>query len=660
MWIEGLAGALTPENLLFLVLGSLWGMFIGVLPALGCNFAVALMLPFTFGMNPATAMIFLCAAHVATNHGDSLASILIGIPGGPGTVATTWDGHAMARNAQPGRALGIATLGSFIGGVITWLSLVLLTKPLADMAMIVGAPEYFALGVMALSLVAVASKGETIKGLVLVSLGLLLSSIGQDPYAGETYRFSFGIWWLEDGLDVVTVTLGVFAIAEIIRLLEEKTIVHSGPTMQVKDSIFTGFVDVLRRPATVARAGGIGWFVGILPALGISLAGIASYLFEKNYSKEKADFGKGSPGGVLAAEVGKGACVIGDLIPSFLLGVPGSVTGAILMAALIIHGVDPGPRFLKEGVLPYVVFSGLLLALFAYLIIGPMVCKLMARLIFLPNAILAPLIAVLTILGTYMQRNQAVDLFIVVFFGVVAYALDKVRFPLVCLVLGLILGPLVEANLARSLGITFGSPSVFLQRPLALAMFAITALFLAGPYVRDFIPFLKRVKLPGTEAPREEKAETREIVTLAVISLVIAAFLGVTATYPFKAQLFPMMVGIPGLVLAVSRLGALLWQRRREQGAVWSAEPFRGVAERPVVPFALSMALMAGYAVATSVVGLVPATVLFVLGTAFVAGFRRPWLLAGMSLGTGVFSALFLDLLQVPLPMGIIYDALFG
>ena len=222
MWLQGFLTALNLNNIIWLVLGTLWGLFIGVLPALGPNFAVAIMLPFTYGVDTASAMIFLCATHAACNYGDSLASILINIPGGPGTVATCWDGYPMARQGKAVRALGIATFASFFGGALTWFSLVLLAKPIGKMALSIGAPEYFALGLMALSLVAVAARGETLKGLVMVCLGLLLGSVGVDPVTGVTSRFSFGILWLEAGVPIVVSTLGIFAISQIISLMEEK------------------------------------------------------------------------------------------------------------------------------------------------------------------------------------------------------------------------------------------------------------------------------------------------------------------------------------------------------------------------------------------------------------------------------------------------------
>ena len=464
MWLEGFMNALSGTNLLWLTIGTGIGLIVGVLPALGANFAVALMLPFTFGMNPVTAIIFLVAIHASCNYGDSVASIVVNVPGGPGTVATCWDGYPMAQQGRAGKALGIATLSSFIGGAGTWLFLAVLVGPITKFALAIGAPEYFALGVMALGLISVASKGETIKGLIMALFGLALSCVGQDEATGLSFRFAYGIPSLEAGIPIVVSTLGIFALSQVIVLLEEGGTVAKA--VEIKDSILSGFPEVIKRPLTLLRAGAVGWFIGVLPALGVSVAGILAYFTEKKYSKEGPQFGKGAPAGLIAAEVGKGACVVGDLIPTFTLGIPGSVTGAILMGALILQGIEPGPRFLMMGAMPYTVFAGMVLAQATFLISGVLLGKFFIRVVYLPNAIIAPIIAVLTFLGAFAERNNQFDIFLALVFGLLGYTLDKLKYPAVCFVLGLIMGPLVEANFHRSLGISFGSYSIFFHRPI--------------------------------------------------------------------------------------------------------------------------------------------------------------------------------------------------
>ena len=659
MWLEGFLTALNFNYLLWLILGTIWGLFIGVLPALGPNFAVAIMLPFTYGMDTASALIFLCAAHASCNYGDSLASILINIPGGPGTVATCWDGHPMARQGQASRALGIATLASFFGGAVTWVSLVLLAKPAGELAMTIGGPEYFALGVMALGLVSVAGRGETLKGVIMACLGLLLSTVGQDPVTGVTFRFSFGIMWLEAGIPIVVSTLGIFAISQIISLLEEKSII-SDSTTGLKGTIFSGFLDVVRRPLTLLRAGLVGWFIGILPALGVSLAGISSYLVEKNYSKEKEDFGKGSPGGLVAAEVGKGACVVGDLIPTFTLGIPGSVTGAILMAALIIHGIEPGPRFLLSGLLPYIVFSGLFLAQLAYVVLGPLFCRLLARVIFLPNAILVPFITVLSFLGAYTERNYTSDLLLMVGFGILAYALEKLGYSVVCAVLGLILGDLVEANLGRSIQIGFGSAAIFLERPIALVLLGTTLLFLAGPYLLSLLGF-RGLSIGSKESVvnQERKVNLSEVLSLIFIGLFMLMFIVIASAYKPQVRLFPDVVAVIGLLCILWRLSYWAWIAIKNRGNREMTSPAAEVKERPVVRYQISMALLIGFGVLVYIFGFVATTCMFIILTAYIAGYHKPIGLGAMAVGAGITTLVFAKILNILLPVGLIYSALF-
>jgi len=624
MWVEGFLNALSGTNLLWLGIGTVIGLIVGVLPALGANFAVALMLPFTFGMNPVTAIIFLVAIHAACNYGDSVASIVVNVPGGPGTVATCWDGYPMAQQGRAGKALGIATLSSFIGGAGTWLFLAVLVGPITKFALAIGAPEYFALGVMALGLISVASKGETIKGLIMAMFGLALSTVGQDEATGLTFRFAYGIPSLEAGIPIVVSTLGIFALSQVMVLLEEGGTVAKA--IEVKDSILSGFPEVIRRPLTLLRAGVVGWFVGILPALGVSVAGILSYFTEKKYSKESSRFGQGAPSGLIAAEVGKGACVVGDLIPTFTLGIPGSVTGAILMGALIIQGIEPGPRFLVMGSMPYTVFAGMVLSQATFLVSGVLLGRLFIRVVYLPNVIIAPIIAVLTFLGAFAERNNPFDIFLVLVFGVLGYALDRLKYPAVCMVLGLIMGPLVEANFHRSLGISFGSYAIFFTRPITVTLLGLTFLFLIGPYSLYLIK--KRAGkggegCDGTSSPREkspvEKTTLGEWVLLGVVSFVFAAFLITGRQYSPAARLFPELVSTAGCLFVLWRFGAtfrritvgeLRWIR---EAKLWEGR----------MSWQWSLVLMGGFIVSQYVLGFVVGSVVYVTLVIVLSGDRR-------------------------------------
>lgn len=495
MWLEAFATALQAQNVLYLLLGTAIGLVIGALPGLGPLFGVALFLPFTFSMPAATAIIFLVSIHAATAYGDSIASILINTPGGVGSVAACWDGYPLAKKGKAALALGISTFGSLLGGIIGWITLILIAPLLARFAMQFGPPENFMLGIMALSLLAIAARGEHMRGLILGGVGLLLAFVGQDPIEGLNYRFTFGIDFLQDGLKLVPVTVGLFALSQAIVLSEE-----GGSIADVVDyvggSVWEGVREAVRRPMTIIRGGIIGILLGIMPALGISTANIIAYLVEKRSSKDPDSFGEGNPAGLLAPETAKSACVVGDLIPTFTLGIPGSATTAILMVALIIHDLEPGPRFFQSGVAPYTVFAGILLAQFAFFLSGMALARYFAKIVLIPNALLVPSIVLLSFVGSFAMRNRIEDIAVTIVFGVLGYWLQKAKWPMACLVLGMVLGDLVESNFHRSLRIGDDSPSIFFDRPISLVLLILTAVFLIWPYVSPLLTRALRRKAP--------------------------------------------------------------------------------------------------------------------------------------------------------------------
>lgn len=481
MWLEGFSIALQGSNIFYLLLGTAFGLLVGALPGLGPLFGVALMLPLTFGMPAATAIIFLTSIHAATTYGDSIASILINTPGGVGSVAACWDGYPMAKSGRAGVALGISTMGSFLGGLMGWLTLVLISPLLTVFAVKIGAAEYFLLALMALSLLSIASRGQTVKGLILGGLGLLMAFVGQDHIHGLDYRYTFGSIFLEDGLPLVPVTVGLFALSQAIALAGEGG--AAAGVIPVRGGVLEGVKETLRRPLTVIRGGAAGVLLGIMPALGLSSASVIAYLVEMRSSRAPKAFGTGHPAGLLAPETAKNACVVGDMIPTFTLGIPGSATTAVLLAALTIHGMEPGPRFFTAGALPYAVFCGILLAQFSFFIAGLFLARYFAWVIHIPNAILSPSIVVLSFVGAYAMRSRMEDVFITIVFGVLGYALNRLRYPTVCLVLGLVLGKMVESNFHRAVLVGGGSYDVFFTRPISLTLFVITVLFMIWPYL---------------------------------------------------------------------------------------------------------------------------------------------------------------------------------
>ncbi len=658
MWLEGFQVALSGMNPFFLLVGTMIGLLVGVLPAVGPSFGVTIVLPFTFAMDPAAALIMLTAIQSACAYGDSIASILINVPGGPGTVASMWEGYPMTRQGRAGTALGIATGASFLGGMIGWLSFVFLTAPMTAFAMMIGAPEYFMLGIMALALISIASKGETIKGLVMGALGLLLGMIGADPVSGITFRFNYGLEPLEAGVEITLGALAIFALPQLIQMLEEGgTIVQQ--VAEIKDSVVGGVLEVFRRPLPVIRGGIVGWLIGVLPALGTSAAGITSYLVEKNFSKEKENFGKGSVDGLTAAEVGKGACILGDGITSLMLGVPGSVTWAILMAALIIHGVQPGPRLMTSGVLPYTIFAGLLLGQLAYFIIGIFFVKYLTKVVSVPNQILAPIIAILCFLGAYVAKNYVPDIAIMVVLGIFAFGASRNGFPTVPMILGFVLSSLIEGNFHRALGVGFGSYSIFFTRPIALAMIVIIVGFLAWPWIVDMIRKRRAAAGMTNEAldaiADEEKNQVSvgELLFGGFVILVLALFLYTSFSYSPDVRLFPVIVSGAGIILtALWIVGAL----RTGHITPFVFKGFKSA--KGGMPFLATIGLLLGYVILLPLVGLSVASAVFFLVVVILSGFKLAegrWILV-VATTVGIFAFLFLfaQLLQVQLPVGML------
>ncbi|MEW6263667.1 MAG: tripartite tricarboxylate transporter permease [Thermodesulfobacteriota bacterium] len=648
--MNGALQVLTPPTLIWLLLGAVIGLIFGVLPAIGATTGVVLFLPFTYGLDLGTAVVFLCAIYATGQYGDSVSSILLNTPGGPGTVASCWDGYPMTRKGQAARALGISTFASMLGGVAGTIGLVLLAAPLTAMAMAIQPPEYFALGVMALSLISLASRGETLKGLIMACVGLAMSFVGEDPIAGFVDRFSFGSDQLANGFPELTIFVALFAVAQIIRMLEEKgDAMERGEYSLTFRQTLDGFVDVIRRPWTVLRSIGIGLYIGILPALGVTSATIMSYLVEKKYSPDKDAFGEGAPAGLISVEVAKGTCVVGDMIPTFTLGIPGSITGAIVMTAFVLHGVQPGPAFLAAGSTPYIVFAGLALTQVLIVLIGAPFVRYFGYIVKVPNALLAPLLAVLCFVGAFVERNLVVDVVYLVGFGLFGYMMDRLGFSAISLILGLILGPLVETNFHRTLAMGYGSPYLLWTRPLTVAFLSITALFLAWPHLKALYG-----RRRGTNAAQYAPDDSGpfllgqgEALFLIVVASVAVIMLFDTMNYPAKVALFPRLTLAALLLLILWRLGVAVVRRSLPALSFRLSRP---TCQGGVMSWHYATAVMIGYAAAIWLVGFLLATLLFCAAVPVMLRYRRPaWILL-LTFGAVSAVALFARLLNVVLP----------
>ena len=490
--LTAVVNALSPINLMFLLLGSVVGLIIGVLPGLGPIFATALVLPFTFSMEPATALIFLAATYASTAYGDGITSILLNVPGGPGGVAITFDGYPLTRQGKAADALGALVGASFIGGLVGVAALIFIAPPIAELSLHIGPAEFFMMAIFGLSMVALAAKGDTIKGLILGCLGLIVSFVGMDVTTGAM-RFTMGSMFLEDGISVISATIGLFAISQVFILAEEGGSIAGDYALVTNP--WKGILSVFKYWFVTARSAVLGVTIGIAPGIGITTASMISYVVEQRISPHPESYGKGNIRGIIAPQTATNACVSGELIPAFALGIPGGATAAIFLAALTLHGLRPGLSFFKDGgVMVDTVFVGMILAQFVFLFFGMFATPLLAKITKIKNALLVPVILVLCFVGAFAIRNEILDVVVAIVFGLIGYVLFKNKWPVQCVVLGIVLGDIAESNFHRAMQISSGSYSIFLERPLSLILLISILVILFLTYFGDTLKKAVRSK----------------------------------------------------------------------------------------------------------------------------------------------------------------------
>jgi putative tricarboxylic transport membrane protein len=443
---------------------------------------LALFLPLTFSLHDAPALIFLVSLYYSTVYGGAISAILLNVPGTPGSVATCFDGHPLARQGKAGLAISSVTFATVISGIIGALGLIFTAPFLAKFALMLGPSEYFMLALLGLSLVAMASKGDTLRGLAMGGFGLLLAFVGRDMVSG-TLRFTFGSMDLESGISFVPVSIGVFAIAQALTMAEEGEMI-SQTMSKVTGGMLEGLKAVIRNILTVIRSSVIGLLIGIMPGIGISISNFIAYLIEQRFAKDPETFGTGNIRGLLAPESANKATVAGELVPAFSLGIPGGATSALFLIAMTVHGIRPGADlFSSNATLMSTVYWSLLLASFPMLLVGLLGAKYMAKVTRVPNSILVPIIIILSVLGALAFQNSMNDVIIAVVFGIIGYVLIVRKYPVACLVLGMVLGPLAESNFQRAMLLSDNSYSIFVTRPLSLLFFIIIILSLVVPPV---------------------------------------------------------------------------------------------------------------------------------------------------------------------------------
>jgi putative tricarboxylic transport membrane protein len=467
---QGFASVFTLKSLAFIFIGVLIGQIVGALPGIGPSAGMALLLPLTFGLDPATAIMMLAGIMYGGQYGGTLTSVLINVPGEASGVMTAVDGHQMAKAGRAGAALSIAAIGSFLAGIGAVAAVAFITPALSSFALSFNAPEYFLLA--ALGLTAAASLGGSpVRALMAAALGLTVALIGTDPVTG-TPRLTFDQPGLFEGIDFIPVAIGVFGIAEVLSSLER---VHSMQPIRTRFSeMWLTAAEWAESRVAILRGGIIGLVVGMMPGAGASIASMLAYVTERKFSPKPERFGKGAIDGVAAAEAANNAASHGGTIPMLALGIPGSASTAVLLAALVLHGVKPGPMLMQqEATLVWGLIASMFVGNIFLLVINLPLAPVSAMLLRVPYVFLAPGILILSLVGAYAATLDMGTVWMCLFFGVLGWLMIKFDIPRPPLVLALVLAQLMETSIRQSLLLSFGSPAIFIERPISAVLLAL-------------------------------------------------------------------------------------------------------------------------------------------------------------------------------------------
>jgi putative tricarboxylic transport membrane protein len=477
MLLSGFGEALTPINILMAIIGAIVGTLVGMLPGLGATSAIAILLPLTAILGPIQGIIMLAGIYYGAMYGGSTTAILLNIPGEVSSVPTALDGYPLAKQGRGGPALGIAAISSFVAGCLGVVGLVFFAPLLASQALKFGPPEYFALMVLALTVIVNLAGSSMIKGLIMGLFGYWLAMVGMGP-TGQM-RFTFGTDSLANGFDMISVIIGLFAISEVLKGMEEK---QSSISMKNIGSVYPSRADIKKSSKAMLRGGFVGFLMGLLPGCSTAVTTFLSYDLEKKMSKNPEQFGKGAIEGVAAPEAANNATSSAGFIPLFAFGIPSSPPLAILLAGLMIYGLQPGPvLFEQSGSFVWTVIASMFIGNIMLLILNLPLVGLWAKLTQVPYGVIAPIILILSFIGAYSVRNSLYDVGIALIFGVLGYFFNKYQWPVIPLILCFILGPMLESSFVQSMTMSSGSFSIFLERPISLGIliFAVILLFIS-------------------------------------------------------------------------------------------------------------------------------------------------------------------------------------
>ena len=481
-FLNGFAVVAEPQNLFYCLIGVLIGMLIGVLPGLGPAATMAILLPIVYTVDPVSAVIMLAGIYYGAQYGGTITSVLLQLPGEASSVVTVFDGFALAKQGKAGTALGVAAIGSFVGATISIIGLTLLAPLVAGWALGFGPPEYAALALLGVLLVATIGSGHTVKALIAATIGLLFATVGRDSFTNAG-RFTFDSMQLAEGLDFVVVAMGLFGVGEILYNLEER---HGKPHVPAAvANAWPSRKDLKESSGAIGRGSLIGFFLGVLPGGGAVMASLAAYATEKRIAKQPERFGRGAIEGVAAPESANNAAATSSFIPLLTLGIPANASMAMLFAALLVLGVSPGPQLVEEnpelfwGVINSMYIGNILLLILSIPLVGVFVRILRVR-----PAILAPITALITLLGVYTLNNSTFDIFVMIAFGVIGYLMKKTGFEPGPMVLAFVLGAILEDSVRRSLLIFDGDPVQFFTRPISGTILALFVLIVLLPIVQ--------------------------------------------------------------------------------------------------------------------------------------------------------------------------------
>jgi putative tricarboxylic transport membrane protein len=486
MW-EHIAAAiplvLAWNSLLLMLIGVVVGIIMGALPGMTATMTVAILVSFTYGMPPLNGMMLLLGIYASALYAGSIPAILIRIPGTPSSAAAVLDGYPICQRGEAGRGIGISTFSSFFGGVFGTFIALFLASWIAKFAIGFGSSEYFALAFFGLTIIANISEGYVIKGLIAGFLGMLLSQIGIDPIQGSP-RFTFQNVNLVSGIAFIPVMIGLFGLSEGLAIIEK---IHARDRLkQALSNIVPSWSDIKRMMSTIPGATFIGAFVGAAPGTGGDIASFVSYNERRRWAKDKSAYGKGSIDGLTAAETAKNAATAGALVPTLALGIPGDSVTAIMIGALMVHGLRPGPLFFESNpTLAYGIYVGFIVVYVMILVLGLLGARMWARVISAPANYLWPVIFVLCVVGSFAMRSSLFDVWSMFGAGILGYFLRRGKYPLAPMVLGIILGPICETNLRRSLILSAGSLDFLYMRPITLALMVLSLVSIILPLIRN-------------------------------------------------------------------------------------------------------------------------------------------------------------------------------